>query len=138
MAYSVDSAVLIEAPPSAINSEVHVQAGDFSSGEAAAALEDPPQEPDLKAYPDAMVLKENPAVFAPALRKADAVQTRASVSASPLHNPQWHARFTHATISLFQAWGRSFSADAHSTWRQLRRLLRAQVLKVRPYARESR
>jgi hypothetical protein len=123
-ASSVDSSALTERLPS----EVHVQMRDSSSGEAATVS-------------DAMVT-ENPAVFAPILRKADVgqskpssadgVQTRASVPASPLRNPEWHARFTRATISLFQAWWRSFSVDAHSTWRQLRRLLRAQVLKVRP------
>jgi type II secretory pathway predicted ATPase ExeA len=125
-AQSADSSALTEPPPS----EVHVQMRDSSSGKAATVF-------------DAMVT-ENPTVFAPILRKADvgqskrassadAVQTRAaSVPASPLRNPQWHARFTRATISLFQTWWRSFSVDAHSTWRQLRRLLRAQVLKVRP------
>jgi hypothetical protein len=122
------SSGLTEPPPS----EVHVQMRDFSPGEAVTVS-------------DAMVT-ENPSVFAPILRKADigqskpssadAVQTRASIPASPLRNPEWHARFTRAT--LFQAWWRSFSVDAHSTWRQLRRLLRAQVLKVRPYARDLR
>ena len=48
-----------------------------------------------------------------------------------IRNPQWHTRFAQATIFLFQAWGRSFSSDAHLTWRQLRRL-RAQAAKVRP------
>jgi type II secretory pathway predicted ATPase ExeA len=102
-ASSVDSSALTEPPPS----EVNVQIRDSSSGEAA-------------------TVQSNRA------SSADAVETRASVPASPLRNPQWHARFTRATISLFQAWWRSFSVDAHSTWRQLRRLLRVQVLKVRP------
>jgi general secretion pathway protein A len=131
-ASSVDPSVLTEARPA----EVYVQMRDSSSGEPAMVL-------------DAMVVTENPPLFAPTLRRADvdqskrassadAVPSRASAPAAPLRNPQWHARFTHATISLFQAWGRSFSVDAQSTWRQLRRLLRAQVLKVRSYARESR
>jgi general secretion pathway protein A len=117
-AHSLDSSTLTEPPPS----EVNVQMRDSSSGEAATVS-------------DAMVT-ENPAVFAPILRKADVgqskpssadgVQTRASVPASPLRNPEWHARFTRATISLFQAWSRSFSVDAHSTWRQLRRRYRWQ------------
>jgi general secretion pathway protein A len=147
-AHSVDSFALTEAPPAAIDSEVHVQMRDSSSGEAATVMEDLPPESDLRVYPDAMVVTENPTVFAPTLRKADAtqskcassanaVQTRTSASPSPVRNPQPRVGFSHATISLFQAWGRSFSADAHSTWRQLRRL-RAQVLKFRLCARESR
>jgi hypothetical protein len=141
-AYPVDSSVRIEAP-AAIDSEVHVQTGDVSSSEAAAVLEDLPQKPDLRVYPDHMVLKENPAVFAPSLRKADVAQSKCASSAvavrkgdagteTLIRNPQWHTRFARATILLFQAWGRSFSADAHSTWRQLRRLLRAQGGRFRP------
>jgi len=147
-AYSVDSSVRIETPD-AIDSEVHVQTRDVSSSEAAVVLEDLPQKPDLRVYPDPMVLTENPAVFAPSPWKADvaqskrvvptnAVKTRPSAPASPVRNPWPRAAITDATISLFQGWLRSFSADSHSTWRQLRKLLRAQVLKVRPYARELR
>jgi type II secretory pathway predicted ATPase ExeA len=146
--YSVDFSVLTEIPPAAIDSEVHVQRRDSRSGKTATVLEDLPQKSDLRVYPDAMVVTENPTVFASSLRNADgaqskcassanAVQTRTSTPTSPVRNPQPLAGFSHATISLFQAWWRSFSADAHSTWRQLRRL-RAQVLKFRPYARESR
>ncbi len=142
-AYSVDSSVRIEAPPAAIDSEVHVQTGDFSSGEVAAVSDDLSLAPDLRVYPDAMVLKEIPAVSAPVLRKRDVAQSKCASSAvavrrgdvgteTLIRNPQWHTRFAQATILLFQAWGRSFSADAHSTWRQLRRLLRAQALKARP------
>src|SRR5258708_9624099 len=68
-AYSVDSAVRIEASPAATDSEVHVQTGDFSSGEVATVSDDLPSKPDLRFYPDAMVLTENPAASAPALRK---------------------------------------------------------------------
>ncbi len=142
-AYSADSSVRIEAPPSAIDSEVHVQTGDFSSGEVATVSDNLSLEPDLRVYPDAMVLKENPAVSAPVLRKRDVAESKCASSAvaarrgdvgteTLILHPQWHTRFAQATILLFQAWGRSFSADAHSTWRQLRRLLRAQALKVRP------
>jgi hypothetical protein len=139
----VDSSVRIEASPAAIDSEVHVQTGDFSSGEVATISEDQPLEPDLRVYPDAVILKENPAVSAPVLRKANVAQSKCASSAvavrrgdvgteTLIRNPQWHTRFAQATILLFQAWGRSFSSDAHSTWRQLRRLLRAQAAKVRP------
>jgi len=68
-AYSVDSSVRIEASPAATDSEVHVQTGDFSSGEVATVSDDLPSKPDLRFYPDAMVLTENPAASAPALRK---------------------------------------------------------------------
>ncbi len=133
----MDPSVLTEAPAA----ELHVQPADSGSGEAAT------------------VLTKNPAVFAPTLQKADAaqpkrasptnaIQTRASAIASRRFSRWWRRRalrnrqsrpgFTHATISLFQGWWKSFAADARSTGRQLRRLLRAQVLKVRPYARESR
>jgi hypothetical protein len=54
-AYSVDSSVRIEASSAAIDSEVHVQTGDFSSGEVATVLDDLPLETDLRVYPDAMV-----------------------------------------------------------------------------------
>jgi len=142
-AYCVDSSVQIEAPPAAIDSEVHVQTGNFTSGEVATVSEDLPLEPDLRVYPDALALTENPAVSAPVLRKADVAQSKCASSAvavrrddagteTLVRNHQWHTRFAHATILLFQAWGRSFSSDAHSTWRQLRRLLRAQAAKVRP------
>jgi general secretion pathway protein A len=138
-AYSADSSVPTEAPPAAIDSEVHVPMRDSSSGEAATILEDLPQECDLRVYQVAMVVTENPTVLASTLRKADAppskcassanaVQTRGSAPPSPVRNPRPRTGFSHRTISLFQAWWRSFSADAHSTWRQLRRL-RAQVLK---------
>jgi hypothetical protein len=49
-AYSVDSSVRIEAPPAAIDSEVHVQTKDFSSGEVATVSEDLPLEPDVRVY----------------------------------------------------------------------------------------
>src|SRR5260221_8652340 len=49
--YSVDSSVRIEAPPAAIDSEVHVQTGDFISGEVATVSDDLPLEPDLRVYP---------------------------------------------------------------------------------------
>ena len=136
-AYSVESSVRIDASPAAIDSEMHVQTGDFSSDEVATVSDDLPLEPDSRVYPEAMVLKENPAVSAPVLRKRDVAQSKCASSAvavrggdvgteTLIRNPQWHTRFAQATILLFQAWGRSFSADAHSTWRQLRRLLSAQ------------
>ena len=142
-AYCVDSSVQIEAPPAAIDSEVHVQTGNFTSGEVATVSEDLPLEPDLRVYPDALALTENPAVSAPVLRKADVAQSKCASSAvavrrddagteTLVRNHQWHTRFAHATILLFQAWGRSFSADAHSTCRQMRRLLRAQGGRLRP------
>src|SRR5258708_11791220 len=79
--YSVDSSVRIEAPPAAIDSEVHVQKKDFSSGEVATVSEDLPLEPDVRVYPDAMVLKENPAVSAPVLRKSNVAQSKCASSA---------------------------------------------------------
>jgi glucose/arabinose dehydrogenase len=80
-AYSVDSSVRIEASPAATDSEVHVQTGDFSSGEVATVSDDLPSKPDLRFYPDAMVLTENPAVSAPALRKGDVAQSKVASSA---------------------------------------------------------
>src|SRR5258708_16390809 len=80
-AYSVDSSVRIEAPPAAIDSEVHVQTGDFSSGEVAAVSDDLSLAPDLRVYPDAMVLKEIPAVSAPVLRKRDVAESKCASSA---------------------------------------------------------
>src|SRR5260221_12323480 len=80
-AYSADSSVRIEAPPAAIDSEVHVQTGDFSSGEVAAVSDDLSLAPDLRVYPDAMVLKEIPAVSAPVLRKRDVAESKCASSA---------------------------------------------------------
>jgi hypothetical protein len=129
-AYSVDSPVRIEASPPAIDSEVHAQTGDFSSREVAAVSDGLPLEPDLRVYPDAVVLKENPAISAAS--SAVAVRRGDTGTETLIRNPQWHTSFAHATILLFQAWGRSFSADAHSTWRQLRRLLSAHGGRFRP------
>jgi general secretion pathway protein A len=104
------------------------------------------RDSDLGANPVAMVRTENPT-----LRKVDApqserastantVQTRASTPAMRVLTLQVWAElieFSGATKSLLQGWWRSFSADARSTWRQLRRLVRAQFPKVRPHVRKS-
>jgi hypothetical protein len=144
---SVDSSILTEAPPAAINSEVNVQMRGSGSGEAVIALEEQlRQASDLGAPPYAVVLPESSTVFPPTLRDADIAQERRassagvvqawpSASSSHVHSAQQRGGLSRATASLCQAWWRSFSVDAHSTWRQLRKLLRAQVLKCRPYAR---
>src|SRR5260221_2455742 len=113
-AYSADSSVRIEAPPAAIDSEVHVQTGDFSSGEVATVSDDLPLEPDLRVYPDAMVLKEIPAVSAPVLRKRDVAQSKCASSAvdarrkhswaGNLHlRPHRHNRFSATKPALLEA-----------------------------------
>jgi general secretion pathway protein A len=106
------------------------------------------QGSDLGANPVAMLRTENPPVDPSTLLKPDApqperassantVHTRASAPATRVLTLQMWGEFSRATVSLLQGWRRSFLADAHSTWGQLRRLVRAQFPKVRPYVRKS-
>src|SRR5258707_5803267 len=115
-AYSVDSSVRIEAPPAAIDSEVHVQTGDFSSGEVAAVSDDLSLAHDLRVYPDAMVLKEIPAVSAPVLRKRDVAESKCASSAVAVcrgdvgtqtlnREPQWRTRLAPGTHPLVHVSG---------------------------------
>ena len=153
-ACSSGSSVLAQALSMAVDSEVQVRMM-LSGPRQAGTNPDAPnpdarspmvlQETDSEAGPVAVVRTENPTVVFPPLREQDATQskrdslnavhTQASEPAIRADILQLCATVSRATISLLQGWRRSFSADARSTWRQLRRFVTAQTLRVRPCAR---
>jgi type II secretory pathway predicted ATPase ExeA len=145
--YSTNASVLTHIPPAAIHSEADVPMSDSCSGAAAMVLEEPlPQVSDLRAA-DPMV-PTDPALMISSVAQmgqtdkvreqhnslTNAAQPQPSRPSSPVRTPPRGPSISPATTSLFQAWWRSFSADACSTWRQLNSLLRTQFFKMRPYA----
>jgi hypothetical protein len=136
-AQSMDSSVLTEARiPTVVDVQACGQMRDFSSGQVVLTLE-AQSASDWSGSPNAMALTMAPDGIPPSLQKVDTAQGRCAssvdfVQARPLASlscrAQQRGRIRRAIASLLQGWWRSFCADAHTTGRQLERLLRRCTL----------
>lgn len=147
--YSANASVPTDIPPAAIHSEARVPMRDSSLGAAAMALEEPLPQVTGSSAADPMVLADPAPTISSVSQMGqtdkdrgqhnsptNVVQPQPSRPSSPVRTAPRGPSISQATASLFQAWWRSFSADARSTWRQLNRPLRTQFFKMRPYARD--